>query len=784
MRELRPAPPTANQSIHGGSVQITAVTAPQPIATPQTGPKPKGTSHHHPQHRPHTHSHNTGRNQRLPSQYEYPISPNCEHVVQFYDSDSFLYDSISSFLLTSFFSSQEAAVVLATSNHIVALEHQLFHQHCLFPEVMKRRGQLLMCEAESVLREISANGLTQDSFESFIVPICSKLRDKGYGRILIYGELVNILCEQGRYWDAVQLEKIWNIFLQGPIGTEHGVELLCGYRMDVFAADEQDLQMNGPNVNGTPGGIGNGNYSLSAAFREICRTHSDVRPTEKAGGELDLGDGSRKRLAQGENFSGSPSALDIPRSLVPEQPIAKEQGGMMIAVLQQRIRMLERQVLREQELGRKDREFRKMFNNLPVGIYASYVPAEKPNNSSKTGDQKKAILIPKGKAKKQQPSNKESEQASKGPPIMNAAFTSFLGLDDSVVSGSGLTTVTSAHRKWIDTYVHQDDRKKLIESIESVGFGAALRGAEDKDGENRRKCAYRIIHPTGEVKWYLGETVEGSDDTENTNGDESLRGKEKKYIHSMTDLTDMMSALDMIPPRTKRTLPELEHSASSRQNRDQNRCNPEFSSDNRHIAQAMSGGQKRRAIEGPLEGSQMMGHSNFEYNQGNPYKHHQTHHLQHCAGLDILNLSIPPPEFYADRERDARSQSRPNSRLSQRSQHQHRSAPSYHQYPPIRESHQSPSHETYAAHSNVGAWASEHWYPQAGYDRRGSAVSTRSTNTTRSHGSTSNGLGHERINTGVSSAASTPPTQRRQRLPKPAMDPSRRGSETLPDASD
>ncbi|KAF8454810.1 hypothetical protein BGX38DRAFT_258044 [Terfezia claveryi] len=508
MRELRPAPPAQQHQIH-----LYGPLAPE-VAIPQFNTQKSAVSSF--QH--HQSTHNASKGHNFPSQHEYPISPKCEHIVQFYDSDSYLYDSVSSFLLTSFFSSQEAAVVVATASHIVALEHQLFHQHCLFPEVMKRRGQLLMCEAEGVLEIILSNGLTQNSFESFLNPIIGKLREKGYARILIYGELVNVLCEQGRYWDAVQLEKIWNVFLQGPIGTENGVELLCGYKMDVFALDEGDLEhgTSGENTRRTA------DYSTdvqSAAFREICRTHSDVRPTEKAAGELGNA-GAGRRV---ENFSGSAATVDIPRTLVSEPPVPKEQGGMMIAVLQHRIRTLEKQVLREKETSKQDRELRKLFNKLPVGIYASYITAEKVNQDTRNTERGKIILAPKGKGKMQKP-YLQTEQASDKLPIMNHAFTKLLGLDDSIISSSSLMTVISAHRKWIDTFVHFDDREKLVASIESVGLGAALRGSglEDVGRVHRSKCTYRVIHQDGQVKWLLGETVPLGGIMESDNGNESI----------------------------------------------------------------------------------------------------------------------------------------------------------------------------------------------------------------------------------------------------------------------
>ena len=752
MRELRPAPLAQHYQTHPTSE----------LANPQFNPPKPAISYHQ----------YTSKSHNFPSQHEYPISAKCEHIVQFYDSDSYLYDSVSSFLLTSFFSSQEAAVVVATTNHILALEHQLFHQHCLFPEVMKRRGQLLMCEAEGVLEIILANGLTQNSFESFITPIVSKLREKGYARILVYGELVNLLCEQGRYWDAVQLEKIWNVFLQGPIGAENGVELLCGYKMDVFALDEGDLK------HGTSGGNARttADYSTdvqSAAFREICRMHSDVRPTEKAVGELGNA-GAGKPV---ENFSGSATAIDIPRTSILEQSVPKEQGGMMIAVLQHRIRTLEKQVLREKESNKQDRELRELFNKLPVGIYASSISAEV-NQVPRNAERGKLILVPKGKCKKQNP-HLQTEQASDKSPVMNHTFTKLLGLDNTVTSSSNVTTITSAHRKWINNFVHLDDREKLLASIESVGLGVALRRDEPEgaSGLHHSKCTYRIIHHDGQVKWLLGETVPVGGIVESDNGSENSEGKERRYIHSMTDLTHMMGALEMCPgakgsgDQATSTFSTTADTDPDKRGRTESRSSTYEVPQSSEPVPAPTGSHKRRAAEDPKVQSSLLNDSNYDFPQGNPHKHHQTQHIQHCVGLDILNLTIPPAEFFQERDLDHHTLA--DSRFSQPSLHSSESgvlkqaseaAPVHQQPHPLAAQHQFYDAQSYP-NSAPGAWSSDRSLCTDIDDRRNSVASSQSTNTTKSYNSDRSSAtsrrGDTSTNGGSSSAAPTPETARR-----------------------
>lgn len=657
MRELRPAPPV----IHNYEPPPSVPTAPAATPTQQTqqylGPKPGGGGGDGGggSHGGHAHfNQHVNRNHGLSPQHEYPVSGKCLHVVQFYDSDVYLYDSISGFLLTSFFSSQEAAVVVASAAHIVALEHQLFHQHCLFPEVMKRRGQLLMCEADIVLRNVCRNGLTQESFEAFIGPIVTKLREKGYARIMVYGELVNLLCERGEYWDALRLEKMWNVFLQSPLGIEAGVGLLCGYKMDVFTLEEADLQRYSVNASGGVGNNGNFRADVQvAAFREICKTHSEVRPTEKAAGELcALRDGMGKRRPE-DNFLGSASAIDIPLSILPGQSLTQEQSGMVVAVLQHRIRMLEKQVIREMDGRKKEREFRKFFDKLPVGIYASYVTviaiADKPGRTPTGSGRGRAMLYPKGRVKKTNvPPN--AAQPVRDAPVMNVAFAKLLvGEDYSVISNATMTNLTSAHRSWINTFVHPDDREKLINSIEGLG---KANGGKGPDGTYKDKCTYRIINPNGQVKWVLGETVGVPGDNEALNG---TGIEERKYIHSATDVTGLIKSLDVPPsffePSTSGVV-DLEDS-SSIENSDRNSQTQSNASRDLPVRETLTpsstGSNKRRAIDDPNPNNTAH-YSYSTHAPGNPHKHHQTQSPQQRAGLD---LPVPPLDSLKEQRTEA-----------------------------------------------------------------------------------------------------------------------------------
>jgi len=203
-------------------------------------------SHAPPQH---SHSHN----------HNHPRSPN-EHLIQFYNGEESLFDAISSFILPSFFSSEHAAVIVATKAHLEALDLYLRQQN-LVPELLRKREQMFLAPAELILEQLMPRGVIEEQiFFDYFGPLFQKLQ-KRYPRLLVYGELVNILCENGEHEKAHELEEVWESFLAGKDAA-----LLCGYNLNVFSSD-----------------------GLEDVFQRICRSHSHVTPAENTGGRGLLG---------------------------------------------------------------------------------------------------------------------------------------------------------------------------------------------------------------------------------------------------------------------------------------------------------------------------------------------------------------------------------------------------------------------------------------------------------------------------------------------------------------
>ena len=181
-------------------------------------------------------------------------------MIRFYNAEESLYDAISSFILPSFFSNEHAAVIVATKAHLEALDLYLRQQN-LVPELLRKREQMFLAPAELILEQLMPNGIVEEKvFFDYFGPLFGKLQ-KRYPKLLVYGELVNILCENGEHEKAHELEEVWESFLVGK-----NAALLCGYNLNAFAED-----------------------GLEDVFHRICRSHSHVTPTEDSRGRRVLG---------------------------------------------------------------------------------------------------------------------------------------------------------------------------------------------------------------------------------------------------------------------------------------------------------------------------------------------------------------------------------------------------------------------------------------------------------------------------------------------------------------
>ena len=179
------------------------------------------------------------------------LSPH--HTVQFYEDDAYLFRVVSRYLSKGLKAGQPV-VVIATPEHcdgflygLAALGHD--------PGLHQRGGGLIMMDAKAALASFIAGSMPSSNlFYEHIGKVVESVRRKRKGcTIRIYGEMVDILWEEGKPEAAIRLEELWN-----ELSAEYALSLLCGHSMATFAGDTHGTQ-----------------------FQEICARHAHVLPTER-----------------------------------------------------------------------------------------------------------------------------------------------------------------------------------------------------------------------------------------------------------------------------------------------------------------------------------------------------------------------------------------------------------------------------------------------------------------------------------------------------------------------
>lgn len=201
------------------------------------------------------------------------------HLVEFYESDSWLAATVAAFLAPAL-AGGGVAVVVATPAHRAGFEAALAASG-IDIAAAAAGGRFVSLDAAELLATFLVDG--QPDAAAFYREIGGLLeRPAGDGRdVRIYGEMVALLWEGGDPAAAVALEDLWN-----DMARKHDFELLCAYRVASFD-NEDDAQ----------------------AFRQVCEQHA-ARPEQALLAELAYADALTTVINRRTGAAGGP----VPRS--------------------------------------------------------------------------------------------------------------------------------------------------------------------------------------------------------------------------------------------------------------------------------------------------------------------------------------------------------------------------------------------------------------------------------------------------------------------------------------
>ena len=172
------------------------------------------------------------------------IAP-CEHLVQIYEDDGPFLDTLEGFVAGGL-RAHEAVVIIATAEHLSALEHRL-RAHALDIGAARSQDQYIPLDAQEMLSKFIVQGWPDDElFRQEVIAILTRARGNGR-RVRAFGEMVAMLWGQGHNGATVRLEHLWH-----ELCRKEAFSLFCAYPRSGFTQDAE------------------------ASIQEICSTHSKV----------------------------------------------------------------------------------------------------------------------------------------------------------------------------------------------------------------------------------------------------------------------------------------------------------------------------------------------------------------------------------------------------------------------------------------------------------------------------------------------------------------------------
>src|SRR3954469_21526995 len=145
-----------------------------------------------------------------------------DHVVQVYQDERFLSDSVTEYLAAAL-NRGEAAIVIATPEHRTLFEEALLARGVDVARAT-RDAQLRMLDAhETLARFMSAGAPEWHAFHAFVGGAIAELRLQ-YPAVRAYGEMVDILWQRGERDAAIRLEGYWN-----ELARLQTFSLFCAY---------------------------------------------------------------------------------------------------------------------------------------------------------------------------------------------------------------------------------------------------------------------------------------------------------------------------------------------------------------------------------------------------------------------------------------------------------------------------------------------------------------------------------------------------------------------------
>jgi DNA-binding NarL/FixJ family response regulator len=160
--------------------------------------------------------------------------PEAGHIAQFHSDDPFFLDEVSQFILATL-RSDELIAVVATEQTRTGIAQRL-EEFGMDLAAMTAQGQYVVMDAAESLSHFMRDGRPDATRLADVVADLDRLRLSSargpQSRLTVFGEMAGLLCRDGHFAAAVEVERIWNNQTRSlPFLTA------CGYPIECFVDD-------------------------------------------------------------------------------------------------------------------------------------------------------------------------------------------------------------------------------------------------------------------------------------------------------------------------------------------------------------------------------------------------------------------------------------------------------------------------------------------------------------------------------------------------------------------
>jgi hypothetical protein len=155
-----------------------------------------------------------------------------QHIVQFYEDESFVVENVS-YLAAKALAAGDSAVLVATGTHLELINEQIA-RFGLNLGALRESGRYVTVNAAEALSQFMVDGRPDKAKFGDVIGgiVRSAANNSAKDFVFVFGEMVALLCAAGNADAAVRLEQLWN-----SLAEQHRFSLYCAYSLSSLGSE-------------------------------------------------------------------------------------------------------------------------------------------------------------------------------------------------------------------------------------------------------------------------------------------------------------------------------------------------------------------------------------------------------------------------------------------------------------------------------------------------------------------------------------------------------------------